>query len=463
MPDLAHRLVGGAHRVVEPRADEFQLARTPDVLRLEGIGDAHGRARVPQDPFDLVHDQRVLGLFLPALHPPETDVAQVLHPLEIADGHAAGVHVEVRHDDLAARAQDLVGAGRDRAVGGLHDQRGLDALRIAQIDHRFECRGNQDVAILFENLVSVLHIGSPREALDPARGADVRLEEFDRNPLVVDDRAVPLDHPDNAAAVLLGEELGRVIAHVAQALDDHPLAFERAVEAGGLHVVGMAEELAKRILHAPARRLDPARDPSGVEGLSGDAGGGIDVGRVHAAVLVDDPGHLALAGAHVRRGNVLRGVDQVALGQLIGETAGDELHLMLFPLARIDPQAAFRASEGDLDERAFEGHQRGQGLHLVLMHVGGEADTALDRLHMLRMNASIAGEGLDLPPQTDTETHGIGGVADPDLLLQTRRQVHELHRPVEHDINGFAEGRLTQRCVHDIPPVLTAPAAAQRE
>ena len=85
------------------------------------------------------------------------------------------------------------------------------------------------------------------------------------------------------------------------------------------------------------------------------------------AVLVGDPGHLALAGAHVGGGHVLAGVDQVALDQFVGEAAGDQLQLVLVPLARVDAEPALGAAERHLDQRAFVGHQRRQRLDLVLV------------------------------------------------------------------------------------------------
>jgi hypothetical protein len=63
-------------------------------------------------------------------------------------------------------------------------------------------------------------------------------------------------------------------------------------------------------------------------------------GGVHPGILVGDPRHLALAGAHVRGGHVLRRVDQVALDQLIGKPPGDLLQFMLIPSPRINAQTA---------------------------------------------------------------------------------------------------------------------------
>ena len=181
----------------------------------------------------------------------------------------------------------------------------------------------------------------------------------------------------------------------------------------------MPEELAQRILHTAPGCLDAAMDATRIERLAGDAGSGIDVGRVHPAILIDDPGHFPLPGAHVGRGHVLGRVDQVTLGELIGKAAGDELHFVLLPLARVDPEPALRAAERHFNQRALVGHQRGKRFDLVLMHAGREADTALDGFHVFGMNGAVAGEGVDRATQANAETHGVGRIAHPDLFLET--------------------------------------------
>ena len=52
---------------------------------------------------------------------------EVLHPLEVADRHAAGVADHVGHHQHAALGEDVVGLGRGRAVGALEHQLGADA------------------------------------------------------------------------------------------------------------------------------------------------------------------------------------------------------------------------------------------------------------------------------------------------------------------------------------------------
>ena len=52
-----------------------------------------------------------------------------------------------------------------------------------------------------------------------------------------------------------------MVAHVAEALHDHPLAVEAAGQPGLGHVVLVPEELAQRELHAAPRRLALAFTP----------------------------------------------------------------------------------------------------------------------------------------------------------------------------------------------------------
>jgi hypothetical protein len=237
--------------------------------------------------------------------------------------------------------------------------------------------------------------GCSRRSPTRRRGPLIQLaHRLDVEPVLVHHRAVALDHGDDLHAVLLGQELRRVVAHVAEALHDDPLALEPP-ESRALHVLGVAEEFAQRVLHAAPGGLHPAVDAARVDRLAGDAGRGVDVGRVHPPVLVGDPGHLALGGAHVGGGHVLRRVDQVALGQFVGEAACDQLEFVLVVFARVDAEPALGAAERRLDQRALVGHERRQRLDLVLVDGERVADATLHRLHVFRMHAAEAGERLD--------------------------------------------------------------------
>ena len=49
------------------------------------------------------------------------EAAEVLHPFEVGDGHAAGVREDVGQDGNPSLAEDLVGLERRRAVRALRD------------------------------------------------------------------------------------------------------------------------------------------------------------------------------------------------------------------------------------------------------------------------------------------------------------------------------------------------------
>ena len=303
------------------------------------------------------------------------------------------------------------------------------------MDHAFHRRRDQDVALILQRAQAVFPVIAADKALDAPGCADMAAQRVDVDALGVADRAVAFDHAGDQGLVLGRQELGRVIAHIAQALHDHPLARKPAFQAGPFHHVVMAKELAQRVLHAAARGLDPAVDAARMARLAGDAGLCVDVVGMQPLVGIGHPGHLAFARAHVGGGHVLAGRDQVPARQFIGEAAGDAFQLVLVPGAGVDAQPPLGAAEGHLDQRAFVGHQRGQRLDLVLGHVQRIADAALDRLHVFGVDRAIAGKGMDLPAQPYAETHRIGRIADPDLFLQARLKVHQAGGMGKHPLD----------------------------
>ena len=249
---------------------------------------------------------------------------QVLDPLKVRHRHPACVGIHIGDDQRALAAQDVIGTKGHRAIGRLDDQGRLDARGIAKVDDTLQRGGNEDVAFHFQHRRTIRYmaaLGIPCQ--QPAIAVHVLAQVFDVDALVIQDRAIAFDDGDDPRAILFGQELGGVIAHIAKTLHDHALTLQIAGQAGGGAVLGVAEELAQRELHAPARRLDPALDATCMGRLAGHTGFGVDVGGVHARILVGDPRHFALARPHVRGGHILRRVDQVALDQLIGKAAGD--------------------------------------------------------------------------------------------------------------------------------------------
>ena len=228
-------------------------------------------------------------------------------------------------------------------------------------------------------------------------------------------------------------------AHITKPLNNNALTVERAGKFCNRHVARITEEFAQGILNATACRLRPALNAALIDRFAGDAGATVYIGGVHAHVLIGHPCHLALACAHVRCGDVLRGVDQVALGEFVGEPAGDRFELVLLPCAGVDAQTALGPAEWRLYQCAFVRHQSGKRLNLVLIDGGSVTNTALDRLHMFGMNRTVSGECVNCAAKAHAETHRIGCVANAYLFLQPRREIHQPHRAVEHDIYGFTK------------------------
>ena len=89
-------------------------------------------------------DHDVLEAVVDLVLRPE-EVLQVLHPLEVADGHATGVREDVGDDGDAAFLEDRVGLGGSGAVGCLDDEAGLDAVGVGMGQLAFQGGGDKDV------------------------------------------------------------------------------------------------------------------------------------------------------------------------------------------------------------------------------------------------------------------------------------------------------------------------------
>ena len=236
----------------------------------------------------------------------------------------------------------------------------------------------------------------------------MRLQRLDIDAGFVDDRAVPLQNMRDQRAILFGQEFRRVIADIAKPLDNHPLAGQSRRHTGLRDISRMIKKGPQRILDPAACGLGPAGDPALGHWFAGHTGPGIDLGRVKPFIFIRHPGHLAFAGADIRGWYILRRVDEVAFGKLLGEAARDPFQFSRGPFTRVDDQPAFRPAERHLDQCTFVAHQRGQCLHLLLVDIGGVTDAALDRLEMFGMDRPVSGKGEQLVAQPHAKAHNIG-------------------------------------------------------
>jgi len=90
---------------------------------------------------------------------------QVLHPLEVADRHAASVGQDIGKDFDPPLRQDLVGVRVNRAVGRFDDDRGLDAGGVLLRDDAAEGCRDEQIDVELQKLI----VANPLCILNPAK------------------------------------------------------------------------------------------------------------------------------------------------------------------------------------------------------------------------------------------------------------------------------------------------------
>ena len=142
----------------------------------------------------------------------------------------------------------------------------------------------------------------------------------------VGDRPLELGQSDQDRSGVL-EELGGEVAHVAQALNHHPLAVDPRSQPERLHVFRHPADFAgpkktPRPVASVRPRIPPALTGLAVTQPSASSSPGTKLG-----VGVGDPGHLPRAGAHIGCGNVESRADEILPHQLEDVAPGDPLQL----------------------------------------------------------------------------------------------------------------------------------------
>ncbi len=326
---------------------------------------------------------------------------------------------------------------------------GAGPRRVGDGDLALDGGRDKDVAVSLKRAGAVGHEASGGEAFDAACSAEVFGYQIRRESGIAEDGAVALDDADEAHAFVLDEVARGVEAHVPEPLEDDALAFEAAVEAAADDVLGIAEELADHVVDAAAGGLAPAGDPALGRRLARDAGERVDVGGVEGPVLVGHPGHFAFAGAHVGRRHVAARTDVAVVCEFLREASGNEFELVFVIVIGADREAALGAAERHVDERAFEGHERGERLHLLLVDDGRVADAALDGQPVLAVHRAPAAER----PVTAAQSHGEAqlddGLAFADGLHKVRGHTEGARRAVEHAAHAAQEVGLGRRAHAD--------------
>ena len=176
------------------------------------------------------------------------------------------------------------------------------------------------------------------------------------------------------------------------------------------------------------------------KGFARCAGNGVDVFRVQAAIRVCDPGHFALASAHVGCGNVEGRIDISLFDQFPCKTPGNEFEFVLVVFSRINAQAAFGTAEGHIHDRAFVRHECGECFHVILGYCGRKSDAAFDGQAMLAVNRTPSREDAVAVAEFDKKAHHVNVVIGFDLVGQSRGQIERCRCAVKHEVNAFSEG-----------------------
>jgi hypothetical protein len=291
------------------------------------------------------------------------EAREVLHPLEVRHGDAAGVRDHVGHHRDAAVAQDQVCLGQGRAVGALQDHPRAQVTRALRGQHAFQRGRDQHVGLDLPERLGLDRVGAGK-ARDTAVGLGKRDQRSHVEALRGVHGAAGVLDRDHACAVRR-IQLGRRRADVAEALDRDARALDRQLQA--------ARRLAADHEHAAAGGLDAPERAAERDRLAGDdaGGGGPDVHRVG----VHHPGHHLGVGVDVRRGDVLHRADDDA--DLAGVAARDPLELLHREPRRFAPDAALGAAIGQVHRRVLDRHPGGQRHHLLERHVGVVAHAAL--------------------------------------------------------------------------------------
>ena len=232
-------------------------------------------------------------------------------------------------------------------------------------------------------------------------------------PIPVEDGPVRVVHREDAGAHC-AEDLRRVAAHVAKALEDDRLAFHR------LALVG--EEVFDAVGHALPGRLHPAFTAADADVLAGDhAAIGVPL-ALAVEVLTEHQRHHFPVGPHVGRGDVDVGTDEAL--QLEHEAEGDVLELLPAVLTRVDLNSALAAAKGHLGDGRLPRHLRGERLEEVQRHFAVVPDATLVRPARLVVLDPVGLEPLRLPGDELIDASvGKAKVAPADVHIRAQERL----------------------------------------
>lgn len=187
---------------------------------------------------------------------------------------------------------------------------------------------------------------------------------------IVDGTVVFNDSGD--LATILFEEFSSPVADGTETLYEECSVFDTLGQLNLIAEVLIASQFTNCVVDTETSGLVTAVNTTLSDELTGAATFGVDVLftlDVHVGVL--NPGHDLFVGSHVGSEAVDCGSDETLLDEFHGVLASDTLKLALRELTRVDLDATLAATEWNISDSEFEGHERSKSLNFLKIDVIG--------------------------------------------------------------------------------------------
>src|SRR6185437_1374259 len=188
-------------------------------------------------------------------------------------------------------------------------------------------RRDQDITFQLERSRRVFNIGSAGKVQDTSRLFTVLEDLLFIQTGRIHDGAFEL-RQGNHLRTAFAEELGRMIAYVAETLNHDRLAFHAGTHLQLRHHFVHMTYFTDTIEYPETRSFTASADSALAHWFAGDAAERFDLAGPHAHIGVEYPGHLALTRAIVGSGHVRTRTDKILFDQLGSIPAGDLFQLI---------------------------------------------------------------------------------------------------------------------------------------
>jgi len=158
-----------------------------------------------------------------------------------------------------------------------------------------------------------------------------------------------------------------------------------------------------------------------------------------------DPCHNLLVGAHIGSEAINGGSNEALLDELHSVAASGALKLSLAQGAGINLYATLGTTEGDVGDRQFEGHKRGESFSFLEIHIGGVSGATLHWESVVTVLSSVASDGLDSAiVTTERNIESNDSVACLDKVQVLLGDVSFRGSAIEEELDLLEEARLLE-------------------